>query len=268
MEEIGIDEVKILQLDILSALDRFCREKGIQYFIIDGTLLGAVRHKGYIPWDDDIDVGLVRSEYNRLMAEFPDVLEDRYELLSLEKNDFWDRSYAAIYDNKTVVKYERNCSMATGLLIDIFPIDEVPSESSKWQSCIRSMRLYNRLHSFKSNALPLFTSSPVKWVVLGLCKLVLLPFSQRRIAIQKSRFAQSYNGCQSGLGYELAFGVGAKQPFLLKDFESFEEYQFENRKFIGPKNYDSVLTRTYGDYMQLPPEDKRVSHHSLTAYYK
>ena len=268
MKEIGIEEIKVLQLDILSALDSFCREKGIMYFIIDGTLLGAVRHKGYIPWDDDIDVGLVRSEYNRLMAEFPDVLEGRYELLSLERNNLWDRSYAAICDNKTEVKYEHNSSMATGLLIDIFPVDEVPSEPSKWQSCIRSMKLYNRLLSFKSNALPLFTSNPVKWSVLGLFKLLLLPFSQRKISIWKSRFAQSFNGCQSGFGYELAFGVGAKQPFSLKDFESFDEYPFEDRKFKGPKNYDSVLTRTYGDYMQLPPVEQRVTHHSLTAYYK
>lgn len=268
MKRIELKDAKALQLDILSALDRFCREKDIHYFIIDGTLLGAVRHKGYIPWDDDIDIGLVRSEYNRLIREFPEVLEERYQLMSLERNAKWDRAYAAIYDNNTEVHYEHNTSMATGILIDVFPIDEVPSDPSEWHKCVRKMNFYNHLLAIKSNAAPSLVKKPMKSIGAWVCKLLILPFSHRQVAEWKSKFSQSYNGSQSGLGYELAFGKGAKEPFLLKDFETFADYQFEDRKYIGPKNYDSVLTRTYGDYMQLPPVEQRVTHHTLTAYYK
>ena len=268
MKIIDIEKVKKIQLDILSSLDKFCREKSINYFIIDGTLLGAVRHKGYIPWDDDIDVALTRSEYDRLMQEFPQVLDSHYHLISIERDGKWDRAYAAMYDDRTYVDYGSNKSISVGVLIDIFPVDEIPSDPQRWKKVRKTMNVYTKLISLKSNPAPAFIESPTKNIIVNLAKLLLLSISKRKLVEKKSQFAQSFRGCGSGLGYEVAFGIGAKEPFLLSDFISFSDYQFEDRVYQGPQNYDSVLSRTYGAYMTPPLEEERFAHHLLNAYYK
>lgn len=262
-----IDEIKRIQLDILIALDRFCRKNDIRYFLIDGTLLGAIRHKGYIPWDDDIDVALDRKNYDRLMREFPDLLEGKYKLHSLETNLRWDRAYGCISDERTQLVYDGNSSYATGILIDIFPIDEVPDNEKEWRRLQRKMKILSRMSSIKASSSIKVSASHYKNITSLFLKL-LLPFSLRTIAHWRDGLAQLNNDKSNSFGYEVAFGLGAKNRFKLKDFEDTVDVPFEGHQFMAPVNFDSVLTDTYGDYMQLPPEEERVSHHTLQAFWK
>ena len=263
-----IEEVKRIQLDILSALDDFCRSKGIQYTIIDGTLLGAVRHKGYIPWDDDIDVAMDRKNYDLFIQQFPSLYDGKYKLASLERDNKWDRAYACMYDDRTQLVYQNNSSIATGVLIDIFPIDEVPDKEKDWETLKKKIAFYNKLSALKSSSGFHVSHSIVKNVFAAILKVLLNPVSKRQIAEWQDKMARSYNGRGYHYGYESTFGIGAAKRFKLQDLKEMIDYPFEDRVFKGLKNADSVLTDTYGDYMQLPPEDKRITHHSLNAYWK
>lgn len=102
MNIIDEKELKELQLEVLSSIHRFCKAKKIKYSLGCGTMLGCARHGGYIPWDDDIDIYLLRKDYNRLLKEFPEVFEGKYKLLSLERDSKWNRAYAKAYDNRTI----------------------------------------------------------------------------------------------------------------------------------------------------------------------
>lgn len=264
----SIEEVKRIQLDILSALDEFCTKNGIVYSIIDGTLLGAVRHKGYIPWDDDIDVAMTRPNYDRFIKEFPIQYKEIYELTSIERNKKWDRAYACMYDNRTQLVYKNNSSMATGVLIDIFPVDEVPEDLSDWKKLKKKMKFYCTLSALKSSTSFRISKSIITNIIASISKIMLLPITKRFVAERIDKLARSNNGKGYKFGYVVAFGVGADNRFKISDFNDVVDYMFEDRIFKGLKNSDSVLTDTYGDYMQLPPEEKRVTHHELNAYWK
>lgn len=265
---IHIEEVKRIQLDILSALDEFCRSNNIQYTIIDGTLLGAVRHGGYIPWDDDIDVAMERKNYDLFIQLFPSLYEGKYKLASLECDKQWDRAYGCMYDDRTKLVYRNNSSVATGILIDIFPIDEVPDSEVEWERLKKKILFYNKLSALKSSTSFRVSQSVIKNIFAGILKILLKPISKRKVAEWHDRMARSYNGKGYRCGYETTFGLGALKRFKLADLRETIVYSFEDRFFRGIKNYHSVLTDIYGDYMKLPPEEKRISHHSFEAYWK
>ena len=136
--ELRLTEVKKLQMDVLSAIDEFCKSNGIKYSLGEGSMLGAIRHQGFIPWDDDIDIVLLRTEYNRLMAEFPEVYKGCFKIASLERNMEWSRPYAVAYDDNTVIVEAGREKLSIGVKIDIFPVDNIPNG-------IDVKRFYNRL---------------------------------------------------------------------------------------------------------------------------
>jgi lipopolysaccharide cholinephosphotransferase len=136
-----INVLKQYQLGNLLALHRFCTEKKINYSLAYGSLLGAIRHQGIIPWDDDIDVCLLRDEYNRLIQEFPIQLEGKYSLHSLERQKDYVRPYARLCDDTTLETFQDNVPMPPmGIGIDIFPIDEVPEDEKEWQKFNKKRR--------------------------------------------------------------------------------------------------------------------------------
>ena len=262
-----IEEVKRIQLDILSAFDSFCRSNGIQYTIIDGTLLGAVRHKGYIPWDDDIDVAMNRMNYDLFIRVFPSLYDGKYKLASLERDKHWDKAYACMYDDRTMLQFPNTKLITTGIQIDIFPLDEVPDDEKDWNTLKRKVFLFQRLSTIKSS--PFHVShSLIKNIIAFMIKIFLLPISKRTLAIMHNNLAKSGNGKGYKHCYEVAFGPMGENRMSINDFDIAIDYPFEDRIVLGIKNAHSVLTANYGDYMQLPPEEKRVTHHSFKAFWK
>ena len=144
-DRIGVQELKQLQIEILKAIHSFCEEYHIKYSLACGTMLGAVRHKGYIPWDDDIDIYLLRDDYNKLVKLFPNVYHEHYELISIERNKIWSRPYAKAFDNRTLLFENINDSSSIGINIDIYPIDDVPDVKSEW-SRYNSIRRFFQKH--------------------------------------------------------------------------------------------------------------------------
>lgn len=266
MKIININELKIIQLDILEVLDKFCREHEIHYSLACGSMLGAVRHGGYIPWDDDIDIYIPRKDYEKLVASFPSEL-DSVSLMSLERDQRWYRSYAQAYNNRTVVLEEAYTPIEIGVYLDVYPIDNVPDSDEDWMKYNKKRRTQIRLYEMKYIKFSK-NRSFVKNVILALNKFLLLPFSLRTIAKRISAFAQKHNNKGYKRSFECVQGMLQKRPFPSSLLEETIPFKFEDREFMVMKDYKTYLTNGYGDYMKLPPKEKQVSHHVFKAWWK
>lgn len=265
VRQIGAEELKTIQLDVLQAIDKFCADNGIVYSLACGTMLGAVRHKGYIPWDDDIDIYLLREDYIRLIKLFPKTYLERYELVSLERDAQWTRAYAKAFDNRTRIIENSTDNIQIGVNIDVYPIDDVPDDEIQWRKYDRRRRFFQRIDVVKSIRI-----SSRRGVLKNAALLVMkLPFcflSRKHTA----RFLSWYSQRNNGKGYSSVFesvqGMLQKHKFSKGLFSSMVKMPFEDRTFMAFSDYDAYLRNAYGDYMQLPPEDKRVSHHFFEAF--
>lgn len=265
-KELSLEEIKVLQMDVLAAIDRFCCANNIRYSMACGTLLGAIRHKGYIPWDDDIDIYVPRQDYKRLMAEFPETYEGYYKISSLERDKFWNRPYANAYDSRTVFEEDaRNCELI-GVNIDIFPVDDVPI-GEEWirfdTKRRREQKLFSlnfvrfsRQRAFLKNAFLLFY------------RVIACFYPTRKWAERLDVKAQQFNEQGYNYLFENCLGLLQKKPFPKELFDRLIYVPFENRQFKAFADYDNYLKNGFGNYMQLPPKEKQVSHHSFKAYWK
>ena len=263
------EELKRILIDILLSFHQFCTDHNIKYSLAAGTLIGAVRHKGFIPWDDDIDVYLLRDEYNKLISIYPQVYQDKFSLITMERDSGWHRPSGKLCDNRTVVvECVRNKYEGGGIGIDVFPVDDVPDDPSEW------MR-YEKKRRFLRNVLAIKTikysrkRSIGKSIVLLLSRLLLWPFSFSFLAGIMDKYAQRNNGKGYNHVYENCLGVyNSRHPWLKQDMEQVIDADFEGRTVKIMQGYDDYLTTVYGDYMKLPPEEKRVSHHAYEGYWK
>ena len=263
--EITLEEIKMLQMDILTAIDRFCHDNGIKYSMACGTLLGAIRHKGYIPWDDDIDIYLLRKDYNRLISEFPETYSETYKITSLERSKSWDRPYAKGYDSKTILVEDAYCAELLGVNIDIYPIDDVPDDETEWLNYDKHRRKWQRFFNLTSVKRG---KSRFKTFIFKLIHFTTYIYPRRNMAKHLDKMAKRYNnkGCQRC--FENVQGVIQRHPFRKSLFDNIKEYPFEDRLFSAFSDADEYLTNGYGNYMELPPVEKRLTHHAYKAYWK
>lgn len=265
MKKIEIKELHSLLLEMMIHIDRFCRDNNIRYSLGGGTLLGAVRHKGFIPWDDDMDIMMPRPDYDRFMATYNIGNDSPYfamEHCDTEAERFLN-GYAKVHDRRTCCK-ERAVSadLRHGINIDIFPIDGMPDSYRKSKSHIRKChsaknRLMNKLTPFKSYTkelnLPKF--------LLAHCFSAEFWYKRCNRLMRRYDFSSSeYAGCTTGF-YRI------KERHERKMFESYTDLEFEGQSFMAITAWDEYLTGHYSDYMQLPPVEKRINH-SLAAFWK
>ena len=265
-KEITLTDLKTIQMDVLSAIDDYCRDNNIRYSLACGSLLGAIRHKGYIPWDDDIDIYVPRDDYKVLMANFPHIYKDRYEIISLERNPQWEIPFAKAFDNFTVFEEYSTSSLVIGVGIDIFPIDDVPN-GDEWLRYDKKRRILQKLFALKFVRVSK-SRSLIKNFSLVLFRLLSFFYSKRRWAEYIDVFSQRYNGKGCEYCFECCKGLLQKQPFKKNLFDNLTYIPFEDRRYQAFSDADSYLRNGFGDYMQLPPEEKRVTHHRFTAYWK
>lgn len=266
MKTINNEELKVIQMDVLAVIDNFCQKNNIRYSLACGSFLGAIRHNGYIPWDDDIDIYIPREDYERFIRIFPETLNN-IKVASMERDPKWDRAYAQAYDCRTVMDEFANTPIKVGVYIDVYPVDNVPDADDEWLSYNKKRRTLIRLHEIKRIPIRWERSLMKNLVLLG-GKLLLLPFSSRRLAKMISSFAQKYNGKGYSRSFECVQGMLQKRPFRTALMNEFTRITFEDRHFMVMKDYDAYLSNGYGDYMKLPPKEKQVSHHQFNAYWK
>lgn len=271
MKPIPQEDLHPLLLDVLFAFHRYCEAHSLTYFMSDGTLLGAVRHKGFIPWDDDVDVSMVDAEYDRLIefAKAEPFLDDaqRYKfLLPAELPNFYP--FLKVVDTCTCV-YEKDISRSYGIgvWLDVFRFSHCDADFSK------TLEKFHRVLKLKEmNKLAIcgnFSTTAYKALspflavgkgLLKLCGKTPVRLSEQMLEIERSM-------PKSGeLLMDVTWADSDDHYFKAELWEEITLLEFEGRQFMAPKRYEEVLTAQYGDYMTLPPEKDRVRH-DYEAYY-
>jgi lipopolysaccharide cholinephosphotransferase len=260
MKAISLDELRTIQLDLLQKTADFCEENGIRYFLCGGTLIGAIRHKGYIPWDDDIDIAMPRADYDRFVKIF-NRSENYCQVVNLDTNPKYAYPFAKVYDNRTILNELHYPGDTFGVYIDIFPADGI----KKVYQIKKIMLLRKFLNTKKANY---FHRTISKKIINTIGKLLLLPFSAHTIATWMDNEARKYEFGSLPMAGLMGNPLGMGEMVRKSVFDSDVYQEFEGRKFRVPVGYDEWLRSIYGDYMQLPPEEHRVSHHTFDAWWK
>lgn len=264
---ITLEEMRVIQLDILERIDTICLKHGLKYGLCGGTLLGAIRHKGYIPWDDDIDIIMPRRDYLRFLEIAPELFGADFTVSSLYNGKKHASSFSKIYNNKTVLKQPG--APTIGVFVDIFPVDGLPSDIKESDKHFKRTKLYHSLLLFSKSQNVMSSNftwkTPLKWVLRFLCKLI----GWRRFLLLMDKNASKFDFDESDfVAVSCVPFYGNKERVSKKAFSSFVKTPFEGRLFNIPVGYDEYLSNLYGDYMKLPPVEKRVSHHVFEAYWK
>lgn len=260
---ISRDECKSIQLDLLDIIDMFCRKYDIKYSLGYGSLIGAIRHKGFIPWDDDIDVFMLRTEYEKLL----DILRQQTEypfltVLDSSLNEYY-YPFAKIIDNRTIAKMEDNTT-PHGIWVDVFPLDNLPNASLKCKSLQKRCLLYRAVVISMTTD---FTG--VHSIKKILSKKVL---SMYAAVVGKKAFLKKYIKLQKKNNSQNSDYVGNlftpyKNECYPRDwFNEYQDVEFEGKTYKAISQYDKYLTLVYGDYMTVPPKNKRKDHH-ITAMW-
>lgn len=263
MKEISIEESKNIQLEIMQVVHDFCTANNIQYSMCAGTLIGAIRHKGFIPWDDDIDIFMLRDEYNRFISTFKDS-SGVYILHSLENDNSYCYPYAKVEDARTVM-YENVEGPKLGIAIDVFPVDNCCNTKEDSVRFIKKVSRYKLLYKGKL-VRPGKNNSFFKKVAIVGVKMLVLGFSLRELAEKVSVVCQTQKSDSKYVATVVA-GYGLGEIQLRTAFSEYLQLPFENHIFNAIKNYDFYLRNVYGDYMQMPPENQRHSPHTLIGMY-
>lgn len=262
---LSIDEIRARELNILTSVDSFCRENRIRYSLCGGTLIGAIRHKGYIPWDDDIDIFMPRPDYNRFIEIYDDSI---YKIQTCSDDNNYIGLFTKVYDSKTLLKENGEFGEDVGVNIDVFPIDGLPPKGIKQKLYLKKMKFLQGL--IVSASVKDYSKRPfVRKLQISIMKMFLSFIKDKHeIARYIINEAQKYNFEQSEYVAVVVWGYGEREVMSKESACNYIEHEFENKNLSIIRDYDKYLRSIYGDYMQLPPEEQRVNKHNMTVYIK
>ena len=262
---LDICQIRNIEKELLSYLSDYCEKENLKIFLSNGTLLGAVKYQGFIPWDDDVDVCLPRADYEKLIELFKD--NELYTLYESRRNKSFRYSFAKLSMNGTILdEFQTDNGVNLGVNIDIFPMDYAGSNFTyaKYRAIkarvltlmLQTSKLVSKDGGGRSSAMNnliyiasrLF--SPEKWI----------RFIQKNATSFSKSKNSKYCACLTWPAY--------KQKEVVKSsiFKDAIKVQFEGREYNAPVGYDEYLRSLYGDYEKDPPKEKQVTHHSFKAY--
>ncbi len=257
-----LKEIQNCSLAMLEFFDTFAKENHLTYYLSGGTLLGAIRHKGFIPWDDDVDLMMPRGDYERLIELFGN---ERYKISCCEKDEDYITPYARVWDSMTTVKFQSVNNKQIGVFLDIFPIDGFPA--GKYRTMLHLLRIKFLNVKLNCSARRAFVENekyvPIK-KILGLFVKKNGNYYARKLSCLAKKY--DYASCAY-------VGVNTSPIHLSREKNSKDGYAetievpFEHLMLPAPVGYDVYLKQLYGDYMQLPPEEKRYSIHTFEVEF-
>lgn len=252
---VKLDDIHRVQMEILDEVDRICKENDITYFLSGGTLLGAVRHKGFIPWDDDIDLWMTRKNYQKFKKVIKTELSERF---------FPEDYYTNLRCPLSILKIEKKGTrfvegvfsgvpLSNCIYIDIFPLDNIWKPAYKLQTAI--LIKLQAIRDFKIRGVGkngnLLKRSIYSLMPLRVCRM-LTELTMRMFNIFPTRHLNQL--CHRGRYWP---------KFIRSEIEDLIELEFEGKKYPVPRQYDKILRECYGDYMKLPPKEKQEPIHDI-----
>ena len=281
VEKIGNEQLKNIELAILLDVANFCEANSIRYYLCGGTLIGAIRHKGVIPWDDDIDIIMPRPDYMKFLKLY-NQRDSFYRVNSVFNDSDWYSTFAEVEDIRTVKIYNGfNQKSVHGVNIDIFPTDGSPDDERKrkrfWKInnfLARVATLSNQRFKVSKHFSDQTTGfSTIKTYIRTGVKFLAIPLARCtkpfHLNLLINKRAMKYDVDSSEfIGASTFPHYGYKECIHGKPFLKITKRQFEGYMLNTPDNYGEYLGNLYGDYMKVPPKDKQVSHHDFEAYWK
>lgn len=257
MEPEKLRFLQLKELEMLLEVDRICKKYNLTYYLIGGTALGAARHKGFIPWDDDIDLGLPREDYNEFLKLCNAELGEEYFLQTNKTDKHYMYQFAKIRLNNTAFVQEelKDFKIHHGIFIDLFPLDGIPNNVQ-----LRKVQkgIYNLFNFTRDCKVQTKTKSPFKSIVRFMFAKVFpwslvhfaIDWITSRVSCKRTKFMANILG---RAGYD-------KEAMPVEFFGNPEFLEFEGHLLPVPREWDKYLSRLYGNYMELPPIDKRMNH--------
>ena len=264
-EVTDISEIQQMELGIMEYIHEVCQKIGVKYFLAYGSLIGAVRHQGFIPWDDDMDICMLRDDYEKLQDYLIAHPDERYEVMSYKNNINYVYPFMKIQDNHTyLVEEDVRIDSNMGIYVDVFPVDGYEDDQvfkNKMTKIIKKRQL--SCYTFKGIT---NTKSVVNSMIRYISVIIFYFTNTNKYVSQIDELAKS----RKVDDYELVDYVVYKdmnKPVWKREWlEQVEAGSFEGKEFMIPKHYHEILTSDYGNYMQLPPVEQQVSHHDFKLW--
>lgn len=257
MKRISFEERKKIQLNMLIEIDKFCREHNIKYMLAFGTLLGAIRHKGYIPWDDDVDISMSYED----MLRFKKVLQSEHlQYCDVDTEKYYEWPFSRIAYKPTYMKTGMICR-SYGVNIDLYPILAISSNADTHEQIVNELmpayKKYVRILKLRRK-------------VIKLLPVCTIPLFAKWVKLYRDRLVHAFTMKNGGAYYCICGPLAQYKYHIYKDnpMQEMIEVDFEGYKFMAPAQYHNYLSHHYGDYMQLPPEDQRHPYHGGKYYWK
>lgn len=265
----SLREAQCRMFQILRDIDRICKKHNIIYWLDGGTLLGSMRHDGFIPWDDDLDIGMLRQDYVKFISIAQSEFGEKYFLQTPLTDKYSEAPWIKVKDNNSkIIEEENNNNAHAGLFVDIFPYDTLTAEDVKRKKTITNV-MFLRAYTKTRFKKPIIKNLPKN---IGICGLKILGLLYKLIDYNDylGRIHKKYNTKYRKTGNKLNYGI--EVPWELdidrQDIFPLSTHIFEGVEFPIPNNSDEFLKKLYGDWTQLPPKEYRIPSHSDTVYIK
>ena len=264
MDDKTLRRVQLMQLDIAKEIKRICQEQNIKFFLAGGTLLGAVRHKGFIPWDDDLDIGMLQSDYEIFCQVAPKYLSNKYKFINWHIDERYGLSFGKVYKVGTVFQESKSYANNTnGIYVDIIVYHNAPTNPASQQKLINQLNFLERLILMKNHYRPWMDNNKINWKKRFMyVPIQLLAKCFTRSYLIKKHMELTNAQPISEFLYE-QLGPYKVPMFKRRWFEKVHCVAFEDTQFPIIEESDSYLRSLYGDYMLLPPENERENRHQI-----
>jgi len=261
VKKIELSTLQKLQLSVLKEVDRICKKHGIKYYLIGGTLIGAIRHKGFIPWDDDIDIAMMRLDYDRFIKCSEEELNSKYFIQNYNTDIDFYHALTRICIKGTFVedKHTKHLKCHKETYIDIFPLDNVPDDEEELKKQKRKILLVDKILKYKACILHENGVLYSKFLIKKFLSVILKPISQRTLYNYRQKYMKKYFGQNTLRVSSTASKYGFSKQIMLKSiYGDPTMVEFEGGMYPAPQDWEYYLNHLYGNYMSLPPKDARM----------
>ena len=263
MDKQTLRKVQLVQLEIAKEIKRVCKENNIRYFLTAGTLLGAVRHKGFIPWDDDLDIGMLQEDYDKFCQIAQKVLSNKYQFVNWQIDPYYALPIGKVCKKGTIFQEGKSYKGNTnGIYVDIIVYHNAPLNPKTRQYLIDRLNILERLILMKNHYRPWIENNKINWKK----RLMYLPIQLCSCFFTRENLINKHIALQSQPKTDSLYGsLGPRHVTILprRWFENTHEITFEDTEFAVCDEVKQYLCAVYGDYMQLPPKNERENRHQI-----